>query len=391
MKHTLFGDGVRDDWPAIQEMLDAGLSLIYLPPPEKHYLISKTLKIGSGQELKLDRYTRIVLAAGADCCMLENADTFGGNVDVTVTGGIWDMDHSHQSPNPHHFPDLKTGLTGREKKKLAGYRKDSGQFFDGYSGHCFRLNRITRLTLRGLTFRNPVVYGVQMANIDHFTVENIDFDYTEGSPKLWNMDGVHVEGGCRNGIIRDLHGACHDDTVAITSDDGLYGPIENILVDGVYGNRSHSAVRLLSGRLPVRNIHITNIFGTYYVYAVTLSNYVYFEGEKGQYDAISIDHVYASFSEGTIDVPGNYFPMIAIDRELEIGDLTIEHLYRDERRCPTPTVGIDRNTRIDRLTIREARQRNETGQPIVFLQNRGEIGNLTIERVDCGEDPLTEQ
>ena len=41
----LYGDGVHSDASAIQEMLDSGASEIYLPAPEKEYLIDKTLKI----------------------------------------------------------------------------------------------------------------------------------------------------------------------------------------------------------------------------------------------------------------------------------------------------------------------------------------------------------
>lgn len=47
--YTLYGDGIHDDYPAIQEMLDSGTSEVTLPAPEKNYLISKTLKIHGGQ------------------------------------------------------------------------------------------------------------------------------------------------------------------------------------------------------------------------------------------------------------------------------------------------------------------------------------------------------
>ena len=55
MNYKLYGDGIHDDTPAIQEMLDSGAVLIELPPPAKNYLISKTLKIHSNQELVLSR------------------------------------------------------------------------------------------------------------------------------------------------------------------------------------------------------------------------------------------------------------------------------------------------------------------------------------------------
>ena len=47
--YTLYGDGIHDDYPAIQEMLDSGMSEVVLPAPKKFYVISKTLKIHSNQ------------------------------------------------------------------------------------------------------------------------------------------------------------------------------------------------------------------------------------------------------------------------------------------------------------------------------------------------------
>ncbi|MDR2440036.1 MAG: glycoside hydrolase family 55 protein, partial [Planctomycetaceae bacterium] len=50
----LIGNGIADDTQAIQVMLDSGEKLVYLPPPAKHYVISKPLRIYSNQTLKLD-------------------------------------------------------------------------------------------------------------------------------------------------------------------------------------------------------------------------------------------------------------------------------------------------------------------------------------------------
>ena len=41
----LYGDGVHDDAPAIQAMLDSGACEISLPAPEKHYAVGATLRI----------------------------------------------------------------------------------------------------------------------------------------------------------------------------------------------------------------------------------------------------------------------------------------------------------------------------------------------------------
>lgn len=74
----LVGDGVTDDTVAIQARLDSGSSCVYLPPPRKCYLISRTLKIGSDTELRLDRFCVIRLAPGSDCPMIENKGYVGG-------------------------------------------------------------------------------------------------------------------------------------------------------------------------------------------------------------------------------------------------------------------------------------------------------------------------
>jgi hypothetical protein len=60
----LVGDGVVDDTAAIQARLDSSKSVIYLPEPEKHYVIKKMLVIHSKQTLKLDADTLIRLIDG---------------------------------------------------------------------------------------------------------------------------------------------------------------------------------------------------------------------------------------------------------------------------------------------------------------------------------------
>ena len=47
--YMLYGDGVHDDAPAIQELLDSGISAVVLPAPAKNYAIGSTLVIHSGQ------------------------------------------------------------------------------------------------------------------------------------------------------------------------------------------------------------------------------------------------------------------------------------------------------------------------------------------------------
>lgn len=380
MKHVLYGDGIHDDFDAIQEMLDSGTSCVYLPCPRVCYKISKCLKIHSHQELKLDRYTLISLMDNSNCAMAENYDPENWDSDICITGGIWDMNHNAQWPNPYHFDNPVTGRKAKDfYENVFLSKRDERLFFKEYSGHCFRFNSIKNFTFRNLTIRNPVVYGCQMAYIDGFTVENIVFDYTEGSPKLWNLDGIHLEGGCRNGVIRNLRGTCHDDLLAITADDGKFGIVENITVDGIVAEGCHSAVRLLSWHIPVRNVHISNIFCTFYVYCITLSKYYGTNEDRGSFENITIDHISASFCKGTVDVVGNDAPLIGIGGGLDIDSLSIGYLSRTESVCSMPTIGIDGNTSINFLHIHNCFQNNLTDETIEFLKNKADIKYLRLE------------
>ncbi|HPW76281.1 MAG TPA: alpha/beta hydrolase-fold protein, partial [Kiritimatiellia bacterium] len=98
----LYGDGEHDDTAAIQAKLDTGASCVYLPPPAKEYLISDTLLLGDGQELRLDRFTRIRLAPHSDCPMVANRDVKKGNRHLALSGGIWDFDNLRQGINFMH-------------------------------------------------------------------------------------------------------------------------------------------------------------------------------------------------------------------------------------------------------------------------------------------------
>ena len=184
--YTLYGDGIHDDYPAIQALLDSGISEVVLPAPKKWYTISKTLKIHGGQTLRLGTTTRIRLSAMANCSMIENGFT-DWEEDIAIEGGIWDMNHNEQEANPWHFP----GADGKIVHERLGYTRATEiemlKTFtsppDMYTGFCMRFFRIRRFSMRNVTIHNPITYGVQLSYIEYFTVENIRFDYTEGSPK----------------------------------------------------------------------------------------------------------------------------------------------------------------------------------------------------------------
>ena len=129
MKHQLYGDGIHDDYPAIQEMIDSGACEVTLPVPKVCYLISKTLTLPSNFRLVLPRFAKIRLMDGANCFMLTNKmtekycfrednlshelfffyDVYSNDPEdrvrnIEVKGGIWDFNNLGQNPNP-----LQTG------------------------------------------------------------------------------------------------------------------------------------------------------------------------------------------------------------------------------------------------------------------------------------------
>ena len=383
----IYGDGIHDDYAGIQELLDSGISTVKLPVPEKHYLISKALLIHSNQTLKLHENTKVVLTDNANCCMLQNDDLVKGNVNITVDGGIWDMNHNNQWPNPYHFPNSNGVIHTKEyMEEKYGWTPQQGLIRPCYTGHAFIFARIRNFTFKNVTIVNPVVYGVQMAFIEYFTIDNIRFDYTEGSPKLWNMDGIHLEAGCRFGRITNLKGACHDDLLALTSDDCVWGgPIENIEIDGIFAENCHSAIRFLSRGTPVKNISVKNIFGTFYVYGIIMSRHVEVEGERGRFENISIENMYASICPGTVDVKGNYCALIHIMSGLDMKNMVFRNIVREENNCYLPTIKIYANNTVDSLVVDGIHQTVADGNTVIPVESEADIKRLELKNIFGGE------
>ena len=197
---------------------------------------AKPLRIHSNQTLQLDRFTVIRLKDGSDCLMITNDDHERGNENIALVGGVWDMHNEGQS--------------------LAEYQKTrnwKGAYEPArYLGVLMRFNRVKRLTLRGLTLKDPVTFSTQLGNLEEFTIEDIAFDH---NLKRTNMDGIHVHGNSRHGRITNLKGATNDDLVALNADDGgifemSRGAIEDVVVDGLWAKDGYTAVRLLSAGSP---------------------------------------------------------------------------------------------------------------------------------------------
>ena len=376
----LAGDGATDDTAAIQARLDSGTSCVYLPPPAKCYLISKTLKIGSDQELRLDRYSVIRLAPKSDCPMIENRGYVGGSDKrIAITGGIWDMANLDQSPNPQQYGRLKP-----PKPSPMPPQHENDFFF----GMAMRFSNVEGMSVRGVTVRNPTSYGMAFCKTSYFLVDDVSFDYTTWNPIPLNLDGVHFDGHCHHGKISNLRGTCFDDLVALNANDGQcaqeQGPITDVDIDGVYADYCHSAVRLLSTGAELKRVTIRNVHGNFYTYAVGLTHF-FPKRPRGVFDDIVISDVFSAkvFSPEGIGVNSRTnFPPIWVQGPVDVGNLAIRNLSRDERNLSVATIRVDKEAVVGHLTVRDCKMVNRLDRPIQFFDLKGKVEKLTAENND---------
>ena len=373
----LAGDGVTDDTAAIQARLDSGMSCVYLPPPAKCYLISKTLKISSYQELRLDRFSVVRLAPKSNCPMVENRGYVGGSDRrIAITGGVWDMANLDQSPNPQQYRRLNP-----PKPSPMPERHENGFFF----GMAMRFSNVEGMTVRGVTVRNPTSYGIAFCKTSYFLVDDVTFDYTTWNPIPLNLDGVHFDGHCHHGKISNLRGTCFDDLVALNANDGQCaqeeGAITDVDIDGVYADYCHSAVRMLSTGAELKRVTVRNVHGNFYTYAVGLTHF-FPKRPRGCFDDIVISDVFAAkvYSPEGIGVNSRTnYPPIWVQGPVDVGSLTIRNLSRDERNIPVASIRVDKAATIGRLTVRDCKVINRMEKPLAFFDVRGKVSTSTVE------------
>lgn len=393
--YMLYGDGVHDDTAAIQEMIDSGVCEVSLPAPKVCYLISRPLVIPSCFKLKLPRYAEIKLADGSNCFMLQNKtvekparrlreflsplckqgwkyidelspDEEDTCHDFEIEGGIWNFNNQNQIPNPiytQEYPD------------------------PDYLGHAMFFYNVRCFRLANMTLKDPANYAIMIDRAEYFTIENLTFDFNFGNPIASNMDGVHLNGNCRFGIIRNLQGACYDDLVALNAHEGAGGDITDIEIDGIFAENCHSAVRLLTVSDRIERIRISNVYGTYYQYCIGFTKY--YPGETtGCFDAITLDGIYAAKSErlpiqeAHMGDKNYHFPLVWIQDDTRVGGLSVTHLHRREKVNPIDTVHIGKKARVERLILRDIRLENLTGAPCSVFRNFGKIGILDTDLVE---------
>lgn len=370
MEKKLYGNGIDDDTLAIQALLDGAERTVKLPKPEKFYLISNTLRLGNNKTLILEKDTVIRLADHSDCLMLTNK--LDGNENISLIGGIWDMNNRNQRPNPvvreveEDCLDIFVGCKDYDelvfgKEAFTARRYDDRR----YMGFCMAFGDIRGLVLKNLTFKDPVTYGCWFGTIDGFEISDILFDYNDGNPYPVNMDGLHFDGACCNGSVRNLFGTCYDDMVAFTADEFVKGDIENVTVENIVTKNCHSAVRFLAVDHKINNVTVRNIQGTFYQYCIGFTKYYSMgNGVYGRFENILVENCdisKAPMLKKYKKDPVRRYPLMYFQQETRSRNVILKNIRRHETDCAVPLIGIEDGADTCGLKTENVKQTSEVG------------------------------
>lgn len=340
----------------LQAMLDKG-GIVTVSSGE--YLIEKPLIIHDNTHLILAPDTILRLPDDGVFSLIENDGLKGEHesYNIRIEGGIWDGTNLNCQ---------RKFLAPGENYGEGGTFNKERYFKNDYLGLLIRFAHCRNLYIGNLTIKDPLSFGLQIANAKEFTVENIYLDY---NCKKRNMDGIHITGPSRFGNIRNIHGIANDDQIALTADatpltEITRGPIEDIVIDGVYGENTYTGVRILSSGSPVRNITIRNLHGTCRYNAVSFTHHNQHPGAPSLMENIHISDVYMSKPTSYNHDDGFFhFP-----NEAEMA-----------KSCPLIEFfagTVNKNIRIENIYRRETR--NDVDAPLIYIQKNAKIENLSL-------------
>ncbi len=227
---------------AMRAALDAD-GRLHIPARAQPYYLDGPLVLKSGQKLSADPTAEVRLKPGSNTCMVRNANILGfgdrpvpadtqPDSDITIEGGIW------------------TTLANGAKDNNGNQRGHSSKQNPVPGTHgVILLQNVRRVSVKNVTIRQSIPFGVHLANAHEFAVENITFEEHR-------RDGVHVNGPASDGLIRGVRGDSHDDNVALNAWEWKnyapsYGPIERIVVEDITGApaglSAANSIRILPG------------------------------------------------------------------------------------------------------------------------------------------------
>lgn len=372
----LYGDGKHSDAFAIQEMLNAcGIVTIEKPGT---YLIDKTLIIHSNTHFILSPGAKLLAAPLSRCALIENEHFAGGGRDenIEIIGGIWDGNCDEM---------------GLDASYETEHRLDNPFDPKLFKGKLIRFARIDRLILTRMTVRNPVSYGIQIADTRGFVVRDIFFDYN------WHFgttDGVHINGPAYDGVIENLAGTTNDDLVSLTTYDEPHaevtlGDIENIYIHNLTARNGYSGIRLLSGEnYRLKNIHIDGLYGTFRHHAIVMGNHNARPGSC-RYDDLVIENIYSTKSntplgpechikwDRNFDACAHFY----FERDCICGNVIIQNVHRHlDFTTQSHLFKFHESCCFDRLVLDNVQQTCAEGVTAPLWRDKGAVFQQLIER-----------
>lgn len=375
----LYGDGIHDDTLALQAMLDrCGMVMIEHPGT---YRISRTLVIHSNTRFMLSPGARLLAAPLSRCALIENEHFAGGGRDrnIEIIGGEWDGN---------------CDAMGLDAVYEAVHREDQPYSPSLFKGKLIRFAHADRIMLEKMTVRNPVSYGIQIADAVGFVVRDLWFDY---DCHFGTTDGVHINGPARDGVIENLGGTTNDDLVSLTTIDETHaevtkGDIINVDIRNLSAINGYSGVRLLSaGDFDIRCVRISGVYGEYRHNAVLISHHYTRPNTRIWFDDITVEHVHAVKCRTQLpeeafrywDDNNDELPIVWIETGICAGNITLRDITRHEKTSTrSALLQIDRGANIQRLVLENIHQTTAEGAQAPFILNEATTAQTIARAVD---------
>lgn len=230
---TVTADG-RTVWTAaLQTALDEH-ETVEIPDAPSPYYLDKPVRVPSNRRI-LAHHATLRALPGTGTLLLQNAHPVSGTFsplphtkndeNITVDGGVWEA-------------------CGNETR--GGCRHEDKDAFPGVST-CFFFGSVKGLTVKNAVFRRCTGFAVQTGDAENVVFSHIRFEKCLA-------DGLHINGGVKNVLCRDIRGEVGDDIVALNMYDWFYSSVhfasgENILCEDIVlaPESPYKAIRLQPG------------------------------------------------------------------------------------------------------------------------------------------------
>ena len=235
---TVNGVSVWTD--AINAALTNGAQVVRIPASADPYYVDGSLIVPSRRRILAEGAT-IRLLKPCDTVLLRNEKAADGtrqrinrtqgDTDISIEGGRWE--------------DWQTTRMGYGKSgRFNDGPREIGTNFYGVSA-LFYLGNLTRLSIRNVTIVNAGGFAIQCGDTADAIFENIEF-------QRCFADGLHLNGGIRRVLARDIRGDVGDDLVALNvydwqSSSVNFGVGDTILCEKLRLRSGYPAIRLQPG------------------------------------------------------------------------------------------------------------------------------------------------